>query len=54
MSISRASIFRFKMKNNPKRYTVIPLSNYVAGRYDDIMRQMNNLESDPDVQEIIK
>ena len=39
---------------NPKKYTVKPLSRYVAGRYDDIMRQMNNLEEDPDVQEIIK
>lgn len=39
---------------NPKKYTVKPLSRYVAGRYDDIMRQMNNLEGDPDVQEIIR
>ena len=39
---------------NPKRFTVKPLSRYVAGRYDDIMRQMNNLEGDADVQEIIK
>jgi monofunctional biosynthetic peptidoglycan transglycosylase len=39
---------------NPKLYTVKPLSRYVAGRYDDIMRQMNNLEGDPDVQEIIR
>lgn len=39
---------------NPKRFTVKPLSRYVAGRYDDIMRQMNNLEGDPDMQEIIK
>ncbi len=39
---------------NPKKYTVKPLSRYVAGRYDDIMRQMNNLEDDPDVQEIIR
>lgn len=39
---------------NPKKYTVKPLSGYVANRYDDIMRQMNNLEADPDVQEIIK
>ena len=39
---------------NPKAYTVKPLSKYVAGRYDDIMRQMNNLEGDPDVKEIIK
>jgi monofunctional glycosyltransferase len=39
---------------NPKRFTVKPLSNYVANRYDDIMRQMNNLEGDPDVAELIK
>jgi monofunctional biosynthetic peptidoglycan transglycosylase len=39
---------------NPKLYTVKPLSKYVAGRYDDIMRQMNNLEGDADVAEIIK
>lgn len=39
---------------NPKRFTVKPLSRYVASRYDDIMRQMNRLEGDPDVQEIIK
>jgi monofunctional biosynthetic peptidoglycan transglycosylase len=39
---------------NPKKYTVKPLSGWVAGRYDDIMRQMNNLEGDPDVQEIIR
>jgi monofunctional glycosyltransferase len=39
---------------NPKLYTVKPLSRYVAGRYDDIMRQMNNLYSDSDVQELIK
>jgi monofunctional glycosyltransferase len=39
---------------NPKLYTVKPLSKYVAGRYDDIMRQMNNLDGDADVQELIK
>jgi monofunctional glycosyltransferase len=39
---------------NPKKYTVKPLHSYVANRYDDIMRQMNNLEGDADVQEIIK
>ena len=39
---------------NPKKYTVKPLSGYVANRYDDIMRQMNNLEGDVDVQAIIK
>lgn len=39
---------------NPKVYTVKPLSRYVAGRYDNIMRQMANLVGDADVQEIIK
>ena len=39
---------------NSKKYTIKPLSRYVAVRYDDIMRQMNNLEEDPDVQEIIR
>jgi monofunctional glycosyltransferase len=39
---------------NPKKYTVKPLSAYVANRYDDIMRQMNNLEQDEDVAELIK
>ena len=39
---------------NPKKFTVKPLSSYVANRYDDIMRQMNNLEGDPDVAAIIK
>jgi monofunctional biosynthetic peptidoglycan transglycosylase len=39
---------------NPKEYTVKPLSSKVKTRYDNIMRQMNNLESDPDVQAIIK
>ena len=38
---------------NPKKYTVKPLSRYVASRYDNIMRQMNNLEGDADVQAII-
>lgn len=39
---------------NPKRFTVKPLSGYVAARYGNIMRQMSNLSGDPDVQEIIK
>lgn len=39
---------------SPKRLTVKPLSSYVAGRAANIVRQMNNLGSDPDVQEIIR
>ena len=39
---------------NPIRFTVKPLSNYVAARAGVIVRQMNNLETDPDIQELIK
>ena len=39
---------------NPKNYTVKPLSNYVAGRRQWVLQQMNNLESDDDIQNIIK
>lgn len=39
---------------NPKQYTVRPVSGYVAIKSGWIMRQMNNLESDPDVLEVIR
>ena len=39
---------------NPKLYTVKPISKKVLDRYDDIMRQMNNIERDPDIQALIK
>jgi len=39
---------------NPIRFTVKPLSNYVAARAGIIVRQMNNLETDPDIKELIK
>ena len=39
---------------NPKNYTVKPLSNYVVGRRQTVLQQMNNLEGDPDIQNIIK
>jgi monofunctional biosynthetic peptidoglycan transglycosylase len=39
---------------NPKRYTIKPLSGYVTARKQWVLQQMNNLESDPDVQHIIK
>ena len=39
---------------NPKVYTIKPLSNYVTYRYGYILRQMNNLESDEDIDELIK
>lgn len=38
---------------NPKKFTVKPLSGYVAGRRNWVLQQMNNLEGDPDLQDII-
>lgn len=39
---------------NPKVYTVKPLCRYVANRYDDILKQMNNLTGDKDIEELVK
>jgi monofunctional biosynthetic peptidoglycan transglycosylase len=39
---------------NPKVFTIRPMSRQVAARYPWILRQMNNLEPDPDIQAIIK
>ncbi len=39
---------------NPKRFSKKPFSAYVIGRGIIILRQMNNLAADPDVQEIIR
>lgn len=39
---------------NPKLYTVKPLSRYVAKRSANLLRQMNNLEDDVDIQELIR
>jgi len=38
---------------NPVRFTVKPLSSYVSRKYPWVMRQMNNLEGDPDIKPII-
>lgn len=38
---------------NPVRFTVKPLSSYVSRKYPWVMRQMNNLEEDPDIKPII-
>ena len=38
---------------NPKKYSVTPVSRYVSARTGYILRQMNNLNGDPDIQEII-
>ena len=39
---------------NPARYTVKPVSTYVSRKYPWVLRQMNNLDGDPDVMEIIR
>lgn len=38
---------------NPKKYKVKPVSKYVASRSRWVIRQMNNLESDPDLLKVI-
>lgn len=39
---------------NPKRYTVKPVSSFVSSKSGWIMQQMNNIESDDDIQELIR
>ncbi|MBS1929355.1 MAG: monofunctional biosynthetic peptidoglycan transglycosylase [Chitinophagaceae bacterium] len=39
---------------NPKKFSVKPLSNYVARRSAMILRQMNNLAADSEIQELIR
>ncbi len=39
---------------NPKKYFVKPQSRYVGYRANNIVRQMNNLEEDPDIAELLK
>ncbi len=39
---------------NPKKYTVKPVSGYVAGRYPWVMKQMSNLQNDPDIQRLLQ
>lgn len=39
---------------NPSRYTVKPRSSYVQRRHLWVLRQMNNLESDKELQQIIR
>jgi monofunctional biosynthetic peptidoglycan transglycosylase len=38
---------------NPKKYKVKPVSKYVSSRSRWVIRQMNNLESDPDLLKVI-
>ena len=38
---------------NPVIYTVVPLSRYVAVKSQRVMKYMNNLEGDPDIQKLL-
>jgi monofunctional biosynthetic peptidoglycan transglycosylase len=38
---------------NPRRYSVKPVSKYVAIRSGWVLRQMNNLNNDPDIKNLI-
>jgi monofunctional biosynthetic peptidoglycan transglycosylase len=39
---------------NPEKYTVKPLSGFVANKYPWVLQQMSNLEDDPDIQPLVK
>lgn len=39
---------------NPVRYMVKPASTYVSRKYPWVLRQMNNLDGDPDILKIIR
>ncbi len=38
---------------NPKKYTVNPASNYILKRYPWVLRQMDNLHDDPDIERLL-
>ena len=39
---------------NPKKFTVVPQSRWVSWKSQWIIRQMNNIEDDPDIQILMK
>jgi monofunctional biosynthetic peptidoglycan transglycosylase len=39
---------------NPKKFTARPMTRRVAWRYPQIMREMNNLESDEDISALLR
>ncbi len=39
---------------NPVRYTIKPISPYVSRKYPWVLRQMNNLDGDPDIMAIVE
>ncbi|MGI9138817.1 MAG: monofunctional biosynthetic peptidoglycan transglycosylase [Sediminibacterium sp.] len=39
---------------NPKKFTAMPMTRRVSWRYPQILREMNNIEGDEDVQNLLK
>ena len=39
---------------NPKKFTANPLTRRVAWRYPQILREMNNIETDEDIAALLK
>ena len=39
---------------NPKKFTARPMTRRVAWRYPQILREMNNIETDEDVAALLK
>jgi monofunctional biosynthetic peptidoglycan transglycosylase len=39
---------------NPKKFTVKPMSHFVSWKYQWILRQMNNIQDDPDILALTK
>ena len=39
---------------NPKKFTAVPMTGRVAWRYPQILREMNNIESDEDVSALLR
>ena len=46
--------YRLHCLPNPKKFTVAPVSKYVAFRAPRIMNQMSNLEGDADIEALLK
>lgn len=38
---------------NPKKYTIKPVSRWISWKYPRILKQMRNIEDDPDIQKLI-
>ncbi len=39
---------------SPVRYTIVPVSGYISKHYPRILKQMSNLETDPDIVELLQ